>query len=398
MNETLILIAGRSPNEPIKWAFWADGRVQLADIAENVDGLDDVVDRAGLAKRVALVLAGEDVVMRIMPTPPKANAQYKSAAKFLLEDELAENLDNVHLTTARHSDGAGLVLAVKKSVIDLWSRELTLIGIKPDVVTADYVLLPTYADKAIVVETKDRLVGSIGHQGFALERPLADEILPSLLKKTEIETAICYGDATLSLPESVQTEWRQPLEGETLYSTFADGLEQSGCINFLQGAYRKSGNWKETIKPWRRAAMLAAGVVVSFLVVNVADSVRSLRIADAYKQDANDIHQTAFPEFSNIDPKTHARQVLAAGGSAPMFMRLSNAVADSLGENDNIQLDRIRYNAQRGEYAINLRFSDINDLEVLKQKLEARGIIASEAGGVRRSGGIYLGELKVSLS
>jgi len=139
-------------------------------------------------------------------------------------------------------------------------------------------------------------------------------------------------------------------------------------------------------------------VVVSFLVVNVADSVRSLRIADAYRQDANDIHQTAFPEFSNIDPKTHARQVLAAGGNAPMFMRLTNAVADSLGENDNIQLDRIRYNAQRGEYAINLRFSDINDLEVLKQKLEARGIIASEAGGVRRSGGIYLGELKVSLS
>ncbi|MEX6634225.1 type II secretion system protein GspL [Hyphococcus lacteus] len=398
MNETLILIAGRSPNEPIKWAFWADGRVQLADTAESVDALGDVAHRAASAKRVALVLAGEDVVMRIMPTPPKANAQYKSAAKFLLEDELAESLDNIHFATARHSDGAGLVLAVKKSVIDLWAHAFTSIGIKPDVVTADYVLLPSYADRATVFATKDRLFGSVGLQGFALERPLADEILPTLLEKAEIENAICYGEATLPLTDTVHTEWRHPLEGAALISTFADGLEQSGYINFLQGAYRKSGNWKETIKPWRRAAMLAAGLVVSFLVVDVADSIRSLRIAEAYRQETNDIHVATFPEFSNVDPKTHARQVLAAGGGAPMFMRLTNAVSDSLGESDNIQLDRIRYNAQRGEYAINLRFSDINDLEVLKQNLEARGIIANEAGGVRRSGGIYLGELKVSLS
>jgi hypothetical protein len=61
-------------------------------------------------------------------------------------------------------------------------------------------------------------------------------------------------------------------------------------------------------------------------------------------------------------------------------------------------VDRIRYNAARNEFSINLRFSDINDLEDLKRLLASRGVDAAEAGGVRRSGGFYVGELKVSQS
>jgi hypothetical protein len=63
-----------------------------------------------------------------------------------------------------------------------------------------------------------------------------------------------------------------------------------------------------------------------------------------------------------------------------------------------VQLDRLRYNAERSEYSVNLRFADIAKLDAFKRALEARGVTAAEAGGVRRSGGFYLGEMRVSLS
>ncbi|WP_411818296.1 type II secretion system protein GspL [Hyphococcus sp. DH-69] len=398
MNETLILIVGRGPDEPIKWAFWSDGRIQLADIAENLDHLSELGQRASAAKMVALVLPGEDVAMRMMPSPPKGKAQFRNAARFLLEDELAENLDQVHFAIARHPSGAGLVLAVKKAILDEWIDELGNIGITPDIVTVDFALLPADQEQAVIVEANDRIVGSVSLQGFSLERPIADDIIETLLNDSAVSKIITYGSNAFALPEGVEQERRPALEGESLYATFAGALQQSGAVNFLQGAYKKTSNWRAAAKPWQRAAMLAAGLALSVFVLNIADAARSLRIADAYNREARAVHAAAFPDYANVNPRTHARQVLGSGSGSPMFTRLTNAVALGLEENENIQIDRIRYNALRNEYSLNLRFADINDLEVLKQSLAAQGISASEAGGVRRSGGIYLGELKVSAS
>ena len=110
------------------------------------------------------------------------------------------------------------------------------------------------------------------------------------------------------------------------------------------------------------------------------------------------MHQAAFPDAQGVAPRVHARQVLASGGGKPAFLLISNHIADSLDENAGVQLDRIRYNAARSEYSVNLRFSDVAQFEAFKRTLETRGVAVTEAGGMRRTNGIYLGELRMSLS
>ncbi len=400
MNETLILILGATPEHPVRWGFVADGQVRLASIAENVDSLSSIKERARGARQVVAVLRGEDAALRIMPAPPRSNAQFRAAAGFLLEDELAENIAGLHFSATRNSGGAGRVIAIKKSVLESWRFELLDEGLSPDVLSVDFALLPIASGRAVVIDAPDRMIVALGEQGFAMEKPMAEDVLSTLLIDETINDIIFYGDREIQVDgrEGLILDRRGPVTDETMFRLFAKALEEKTAPNFLQGQYRKKRDWKIATGPWRRAAVLAAACIAAFVFSIVVGNVRSLRLADRLEEETLDLHRAAFPDAPEADPRTHARTVLASGGGAAVFLPVTTLIAEALSDVEGVQLDRLRYNAERSEYSVNLRFADIAKLDAFKRALEARGVTAAEAGGVRRSGGFYLGEMRVSLS
>lgn len=400
MNETLILILGSTPEAPVIWAFRADGAVRLADRAENAAALTSIAARARTARQVIAVLPGETATLRIMPAPPKSGAQFRAAASYLLEDELAEPIANVHVVVNRHDSGAGQALAIKRRVLEEWRGALAEAGISPDVMTVDFALLPAAPGRAVLVDLPDRLIGCAGLQGFAIEKPMADVVAASLLSDETLQEIVIFGEQTLDAEgwESFTVDWRGPLDDETMIASFAGSLENGNVPNFLQGDYRKKRDWSAYAGPWRRAAALAAACLGALVFTSVADSVRSLRLADRLDDETLELHQAAFPDASSVDPRTHARSILAAGGGAAQFLPISTYIAETLDEVDGVQIDRIRYNAEEGEYSVNIRVADVERLDAFKRVLAGRGVNAAESGSVRRSGGYYLGELRVSLS
>ena len=399
MSEVLILLLGQSPDDSVRWAFLADGVIQHAEVAENAACLNGIAQRAN-ASQIIAILPGEQASLRSMMSPPKAASKFRAAAAYFLEDELAEDLDALHIAVVRRDDGAGMTLAVKKSLMDNWSAALADAGLSPDLITADFALLPLQSEKAIFVYEPTRITGAVGLQGFASERPLADDLITQLLTDESCEEIIAYGDADTERPNfpGGPAEWRGGNDDASLFHLYVQGIRSSGVPNLRRGEYRKRRDWRGAVGAWRRAAMLAAASLVLFVGAVIADGVRLQRLADRLDQETTSLHQAAFPGQANVDPRSHARAVLATGSDAPAFLMLSTRFAESLEENGQIQVDRVLYNAARGEFSISLRFSDINDLENLKQLLAGRGVVAAEAGGVRRSGDLYVGELTVSTS
>ncbi|MFC2953314.1 type II secretion system protein GspL [Marinicaulis aureus] len=398
MNETLILLLGETPDDPIRWAFVGENDILEADTAANAAALSVIAERAGAARLVVCVLRGERATMRALPVPPKSAAQFRAAASMLLEDELAESLEQIHVATVRHNSGAGIALAVKKSDIETWVTTLTAVGLSPDVVTVDYALVPMFDGRALIIETPDRVFGVVGLRGFAIEKPLADTLMPALLNDEEVRKVIAFSEQRVAgLRGDVEIDQRGLMNPDALIGFFAEGV--NNAPNLMQGAYRKRRDWRATAGPWRRAGLLAAASVAALMLVNVAGLVRDLRTADRLKQDTIALHETAFPDAADADPRAYARQVLGAGGGGRSFLKISNALAESLEGSSGVQIDRIRYNGARDEYSINLRFGDITQIETLKRMLEARGLQATETGSVRRTGNnAYLGELRVSAS
>lgn len=400
MSETLILLLGQSPDEPVRWGFINAGAVTSADVAQNALELSAIARRAAAARSVVAVLPGEQVAMRVMASPPRVTSKFKSAAMYLLEDELAESLESLHVAVNRRDDGAGAAFAVKKSLMDDWIMRFAEAGLSADVLTADYALLEQPKDSAIVVFEETRIVSAIGHSGLAGDRPLTDVLARRLVMAEEIESITAYGDAEAERFETGEKGvlWRGASDDASLFRLYAEGAESAGALNFLQGDYRKRRDWRAAIAPWRRAGALAAACIVGFISLTVADGVRSMRIADQLNAQAQSMHLAAFPEAQSANPRDFARRILSSGSAGPAFLPLTANFADSIGGEDaQIQIDRIRYNAARNEFSVNLSFAGINDLEVLKQDLAARGVSVEEVGGgVRRSNDRYVGELQVS--
>ena len=195
MSETLILLLGQSPDEPVRWAFMDGDAVASADTAPDGGALTSIARRAALAKSVVAILPGEHIAMRVLAAPPKAASKFRAAAMFLLEDELAESLDSLHVASTRLEDGAGAAYAVKKSIMDEWIMLFADVGISADIVTADFALLQQAADSALLVFEKERMVCAIGHSGMAGDRPLTDVLARRLVIGNEIESITAYGDA-----------------------------------------------------------------------------------------------------------------------------------------------------------------------------------------------------------
>ncbi|GJL90725.1 type II secretion system protein GspL [Hyphococcus sp.] len=398
MNESLIFILGAAPDEPVRWAFVGESGVLLADQASDVAGLSTLATRAAEARQIVAVLQGESVAMRHLPSPPRSQGQFRAAAGFLLEDELAESLDNIHLAVARHQSGAGLSLAIKKSIIEEWLGVLADAGINPDILSPDFAYLPMATGRMTLLQLPDRMICAAGLSGFALDRPLADEIAVTLAADETVSEIVIYGAHEMETAhrDDVTVDWRGPIEQETLFKKFYEGV--ATAPNLLQGAYRKKRDWRQATGPWRRVGVLMAASLAALLLVNVAGIIRDLRLADQLKEETLELHMAAFPDAAGADPKTYARQVLAAGGGKPAFLMISDALADSISEGSGVQIDRIRFNGERGDYSINMRFNDIAQFEAVKRSLESKGLTTAESGGVRRSGAAYLGELRVGLS
>ena len=397
MSEVLILLLGESPAAPVRWAFLGPDGIRDANTADGPDALSALARRAGEAELVAAVLPGEQVAMRAMPSPPRAASKFKAAAMYLLEDELAESLEGLHIAVLRRED-RGCAFAVKKSLMDDWRDFFDVSGIYPDLMTADFALLDRGTSEGVIVFQTRRVVCAVNDQGFAAERPLADGVVAALVGNEAIESITAYGDADTERFDAGETPmtWGGGADNVTLLSLYAEGALRGDAANLLQGAYRKRRDWRGAVAPWRRAAMLAAACLVGLVTATVADAARSSRLADRLDREALAIHRQAFPEAANINPRDHARRVLSTRTAGPAFLALTAKIADSVDDDGRIQVDRIRYNAARNEFAVNLSFSDINDLETLKSQLGARGVAVREAGGVRRSGSRYIGELQVT--
>lgn len=400
MNETFILFAGETPDDPVSWAVIGEGALLRADAAGSLEEIRDIADRFQAAGSVVCVLRGELAAMRGLASPPKSMTQFRAAASLLLEDELAEGPDQLHMAIQKRSDAVGLVLALKKPVFEMWLERFRAVGLDPDIVTVDIALLPLTQGRALLIETQDRVLGAVGYDGFALDCQLAETLLPGLIGGRDIQKLVVSASRQLpvSAPESVEIERQPMMTPEALTGFFAETIESRDAPNLLQGAYRKKSDWKKARAPWRRAGLMAAAVAGAVLVSGVVDAMRSLRIAETVRSETLELHRAAFPEAAAENPREHARRVLAASGSRPAFIQVTNALADSARETAGVDISRIRYNAARNEYSVNLRFSDIAQFEALKRALGTRGYVASETGSVRRTGGSYFGELQVSAS
>lgn len=397
MTDLVIYKLGQKPQDPVAWGSLSGGALIEAGRVANVAALDVVAGRFAPETRKVAILPGEQVAMRAIPAPPKQLSKLMAAATFIFDDELAEAVDELHIIVAGAAERAAF--AVSKSVLAAWLAAFDDAGLAITEMTVDYACLGGSVGCCVFAGDNGRVIAARGGAGFAAELSLAELAAPGFIGAASGATIIAYGAHDLVGRWATTPVERRSLAHEAdLIALFGANMPPKGATaNFLVGAFRRNTASAFKFAPYRRVAMLAAGLAAVAVVSQAVSGLRDGRMAASYEQSAREMHKAAFPAFAGDDIRTHSRRILADGVKAASFLEMSTRLTAGLEGRDGVAVDRIRYDGARGQYVLSIRSDSDAGIEAFRASLGEQGLVGTDSGGYRRAGEAWIGEMSASV-
>ena len=363
-------------------------------------------------RRVCVLIGGADVLLAAPDVPVKAGAKLQQLVPYALEEQLAEDIEDLHFALGKRSpDSPGVPVAVvTRALLDQWLATLRAAGIEPDVIYADSELLPENPGQAVALLEADA-VSVRPPSGTPVTLP-ADALAEALeIARGGTEPSVTGGRGLIlytGAPEwqqhSAQVEAARPyFDGIKVQlltagplALYAQQLPTTTAINLLQGDYAPVSSRGTGIKAWRVAAMLLAGLIGLHLVGKVAELQVLKRhehqldasIRETYR---NSMHS----EASAADARRLMEKRLAGapggGGLLPALQALAQARDAAPGT--SVQ----SLNFHGGSLEMKVSAPDATSLDRVSQALRSNGWQADLTGGTN-SGSAYEGHIQMHSS
>lgn len=382
------------------------GRVffgSLRDAAAQADGA-----------QVLVLVPGAEVLLAAVELPPLKGQKLARAASFALEEQLAGDVEDLHVAIgSRDATGRLTNAVVSRARLDAWLRELREAGLQPDVVSPEVfgVSLDAGAGQwSLVVDVRRAMLRTGEQLGLVFEPGNLQAVVNAALagagsdKPEQLEVTLCEsaddGEFTLD-PEAVRAQLgavcaqhgvRLAVHDTTTDSSamLASGFDERRAINLLQGDYSRTGQLGKRLRPWRVAAILAAVWILVQGGLLLGDY---LRLARQQEQNAAQItaqFQEAFPDKRLVPGQERLlmERSLAElrGGSVggPGFLHLLARAGAVLKSEAGVDIRSVRYKENTLDMDINL--PDLQVLDRLKQQLAAGGLTVEIVSASSRDG------------
>ena len=151
MNEFLIVRLSNNLDQTVQWLVWS--QVQKAVIASGeLTSQHELVQLATYAeqRRTLVLLATDSLVLADVAIPSGASRQLETMLPYVLEDELAQDVDQLHFTILHQAQGRAQVCAVDSEWFESVLMRLRDIGCQIYKVMPDVLALPNVEGIAAV--------------------------------------------------------------------------------------------------------------------------------------------------------------------------------------------------------------------------------------------------------
>lgn len=370
MRATLLIRLHDDAGESAVWCLRSpSGEVGEAATTPLAEALEHCAGR-----RVVLIVPGMDVLLTETHLPIRQSQKLAQAVPFALEDQLAEDVDNLHFALgARLPEGGVPVAVVARRRMDAWLAPFLENDVRPDALYPDMLCLPDARDGetqtwTALIERGHALLRCGRDRGFACDDNLLDDLLRRA-SAAELPDLRMYVAADAAAPKDLpgRVEIVPAPDGEL--TLILEGLTQRPPLNLLQGSYALHGDAAQRWRPWRATAALAAALIVAYLVVQGLTAYQLGQRAAALHSEAAQTFRRSFPDVQRIvDMRTQAERALTrltrtADGDTGLLFLLART-AQALARTPGLTVDEIEY--RDGRVDLSLKGKSLQSLEHLR--------------------------------
>jgi general secretion pathway protein L len=363
-------------------------------------------------RRICVLVPGNDVLLTEPDVPTKAGTKLAQVVPYALEEQLAEDIDDLHFAIGRRAPDSSRtpVAVVARALMDEWLTLLKSNGIEPEAMYADSDLLPVNPGQAVALLEEDVVVvRPPGGSPVTLPADALGEAL-EIAQSTPVEGStgrglILYTGAAEWHQHSARVEaLRERFDGIKIQlltngplALFGQQLPQGAPINLLQGTYAPTTSRAVGWVAWRVAALLLAGFVVLHVAGNAVQL--SLLKRNEHKLDASisEVFRSVMPnERSASEPRKKMEKRLAdaqASSSAGGLLSAMEALAQA---HTSVPTSSVQaLNFHDGSLEMQVTAPDASSLDRIAQSLKSNGWQANlTSGNVVASGG-YQGRIEI---
>ncbi|MCL1050301.1 type II secretion system protein GspL [Shewanella abyssi] len=367
MSERLFIRLGQSFEQPCSWLIWSEQEQEIIGSGELSDAraLSTLTERAG-NRAVDVLVPASSVTLTAVELPEKGQRQAIKALPFMLEENLAQDVDELHFVVGPRQGDTLSIAVVAHEQMQNWIEWLGEAGLKVKCIVPDCLALPlAECDWAAITFGQDILLRTGEGSGTSLNKDWLDVVLPQLLAdNTGTTTVAGYTELALTGAEVKA----QPLDLPML--VLARGI-LNAPMNLLSGVYQPKREYGKHLSLWRNAAIVFA-VVVVLALVNKGLNIHQMNAkADAVKAQSEQIYKQVIPGSSRVvnlraQMESYVRKMQGSGSGSEFFAMLEGTKA-AFAQVTDLKPTSLRFDSGRSEIRMQVKAKSYDQIEKFKE-------------------------------
>ncbi len=426
MSEILYIRLGSQVDNEISWLIINTVEQEIIASGElaNAEQLTTLTDKAE-QRLVKVFVPGCDVLLKRLTVPTKSQRAMRSAVPYMLEDELAQDVDDLffaYATMADDEDGHNCFVAItERAQMVLWQAWLANADIEAQTIQPDVLAMP-YVDgqwSAISLKadsaTSNQVVVRLGQwQGFTLDSEAWQFTLQTIFateqaQEKEQEEEQAQNDILINAYSDLPSinENASPAgftlvkaEADLPLALFAQHCQHSN-FNLLQGRFKVKERRSKNLTHW----LWAAGFAACALLLNV-----SYKSAQLWQLSAQQTHveaqiiaryKQAFPEAKRVRIGTIKsqlnRKIAQLGGVKEQagFLSMLSQVQPAFAKVPALKPESLKFDGKRQELRVQAIADDYQHFERFKGALNTTTLTVKQ-GAQNNQGDQVTGSFSIS--
>lgn len=394
MTEYVVIRLG-AEDQPVQWVLADSNGTRRS--GPSTGSLEDAAGEA-VGRTVIVLVPATEVLTTTVHMPVRSASKIRTALPYALEENLANDISDLHFASGRRQENGRLPVAVTAhEKMSGWLERLRAVGLTPaQLLPENYGLGKIPGTMSVLIDDNTVMFNDGADIEFVMQDVKPSDVLIAAGRLGEQEndndndndkhTGHLIAFCTPEQDEQLSHDWitlRHELQSvdvnilpDGVLPKLAVTIAAGHGVNLLQGQYGEKSEYSSYFKPWKTAAILLLILVMTGLTSKGVDYYRLLEEESALREQFNAEYQILRPNDTReiLDPintVASLRRGMGASTTPQLFLPSLRELGAAMAANSAAQIEGISYRA--GVVDVRLTSPDVATLDSIQKAVSASG-------------------------